>query len=165
MIIEPISTDIMTSPELNDLINLFYDTIDRVFIIGNGGSHANAVHFASDLREIGFDADALTSSSNITAIGNDFGYENIFIKQLKSKNFHCCDLLIAISGSGNSENVLKAVKGAKKVGATVVSITMKNDGKLCKIGDVKLLVNTHDMEDFETTTMGIIHAIKKGLRD
>lgn len=161
MIIKPIT---IKEEELQPIINIITsDSLGRIFIIGNGGSHANAVHFASDLREIGFDADALDNSANITAIANDFGYEEIFKEQLIQKHLDTFDLLIAISGSGNSKNILQAVKYAEKIGTTIISITMAHNGKLRKKG-IPMLVDTKNMEDFETTTMGIIHSFKKLLR-
>jgi D-sedoheptulose 7-phosphate isomerase len=121
----------------------------KIFIIGNGGSAATASHMANDLsvglklREIrNFNVESLSDNSSIcTAIANDIGYENIFYAQLKNK-LTKDDLLIAISCSGNSENIVKATKYAKKIGATIVGMTGFEGGKLKEIADIKFHINT-----------------------
>lgn len=101
-----------------------------VYIIGNGGSASNANHFANDLVKIaGVRAISLCANEAVVmAYANDNGYENVFTMQLKvflTKR----DLLITISGSGKSENVLKAIAYAKKIGTGVYSFpTMKDYG-------------------------------------
>ena len=115
----------------------------KIYIIGNGGSSATASHMANDLgvglklRNIrSFDVESLSDNSSVcTAIANDIGYENIFYAQIKDK-ITSNDLLIAISCSGNSKNILKAVKYAKNQKATTIGFTGFEGGKLkdiCKI--------------------------------
>ena len=109
----------------------------KIYIIGNGGSAATASHMANDLsvglklREIrNFDVESLSDNSSVcTAIANDIGYENIFYAQLKNR-IKKEDLLIAISCSGNSENIVKAARYAKEIGASVVGMTGFNGGML-----------------------------------
>jgi len=136
----------------------------RYFVIGNGGSCKNAEHFASDLREIGFDADALADSGNLTAIGNDFGYDQVFVKQLETKVLDRW-VLICLSGSGNSKNILAAVGWAKVHGGKVVTITSAQQGALRELGDYNILIESADMEDIESTTLHVMHEIKRKLRD
>lgn len=91
----------------------------RVYICGNGGSAANALHIANDLVSVGVRAFALTADvATLTAIANDFGYENVFSRQLKVYG-EVGDLLIALSGSGKSPNILRAIETANKIGMTV----------------------------------------------
>lgn len=124
-----------------------------IYIIGNGGSAATASHMANDfsaglrLREIrNFKAISLSDNSSIcTAIANDIGYENIFYAQLKPI-MHADDLLIAISCSGNSANIVKAAEYAKSVGATVVGLTGFDGGKLRVISDINYHVDTEKGE-------------------
>lgn len=101
----------------------------RVFLIGNGGSAANAMHIANDLIACGIRAHALTADvSTLTAIANDFGYEFVFSRQLAvfgEKD----DLLIALSGSGKSPNILKAIEVAIGMGMRVVKIFGSDTGK------------------------------------
>lgn len=121
----------------------------KIYIIGNGGSAATASHMANDLsvglklREIrNFNVESLSDNSSVcTAIANDIGYENIFYAQLKNK-LTKDDLLIAISCSGNSANIVKAVEYAKKIGASIVGMTGFEGGKLKEISDIKFHINT-----------------------
>ncbi len=118
----------------------------KVLICGNGGSAADAQHMAAEM--VGrmlidrrpLPAIALTTdSSNLTAIGNDFGYDVVFEKQvqaLASKG----DVHLAISTSGNSKNVILAVEAAKKVGAKVITLTGGTGGKLKAMGDISINV-------------------------
>ena len=114
----------------------------RVYICGNGGSAANAIHIANDLhygigacgtgRKLpGMRIEALSANSGvITCLANDTGYDNIYSHQLEVK----CqkdDILIALSGSGNSSNIIKALKTANRIGARTFAI-LAYDGGICK---------------------------------
>jgi len=107
-----------------------------VFFIGNGGSAATASHFANDLA-VGTNAydkpfRALSLTDNvalITAIGNDFGYEEIFVRQLRVLG-RSGDVVVGISASGNSPNLLRAFEHANAVGITTVAITAFDGGKM-----------------------------------
>jgi len=107
-----------------------------IYWIGNGGSAADAQHMAAELvgrykrERKAIRSKALTSNtSNLTAIGNDYGYDMVFSRQLEAFA-KPEDLLIAISTSGNSKNIIKAVELARKVGMKVVSLTGATGGKL-----------------------------------
>jgi D-sedoheptulose 7-phosphate isomerase len=109
----------------------------RIFVFGNGGSASTASHFATDLvkgasygRSQRFRIMALTDSvPTITAYANDTGYENVFVEQLK--NFaHQGDVVIAISSSGNSPNVLRAIEYAASAGCRTIGLTGGDGGKL-----------------------------------
>ena len=125
----------------------------KIYIIGNGGSAATASHMANDLsgglklRDIrNFDVESLSDNSSVcTAIANDIGYENIFYAQVKdkiSKN----DMLIAISCSGNSDNIIKAVEYAKEVGTTVIGLTGFSGGKLKSLSDINYHIDSKNGE-------------------
>lgn len=95
----------------------------RVFICGNGGSAANAIHIANDLISKNARAHALTADvATVTAIANDFGYEHIFSRQLRVLA-DPGDWLIALSGSGTSRNILEAMKAADEIGMESMLIT------------------------------------------
>jgi len=128
------------------------DQESNIFFIGNGGSAATASHFANDLS-IGtnsytkpFKAISLTDNQAIiTAIANDYGYEDIFVRQLKvlgKKN----DLLIAISASGNSPSLIKAFEYAKSSGINTVGITAFDGGKIKQMSDLSIHVPTKEKE-------------------
>lgn len=124
---------------------------DFVYIIGNGGSASTANHFANDLVKMcGIKAISLCANEAvIMAYANDNGYENIFVEQLKvflNKD----DLLITISGSGKSKNILKAINYAKKNGVKVYSFPTMNE------------LNC-DMQEIENEHLRIAHKIAKEL--
>lgn len=132
------------------------DTIkneSKIYIIGNGGSAATSSHMANDLsvglklRDIrNFDVESLSDNSSVcTAIANDIGYENIFYAQIKNK-IHKNDVLIAISCSGNSSNILKAVEYAITQGTTIIGLTGFDGGKLKKLSNINFHVDTQKGE-------------------
>lgn len=118
----------------------------KILLIGNGGSASDAQHIAAEFtgryvkeREP-LPAIALTTdTSALTAIGNDYGFEQVFSRQMKALA-HAQDLVIAISTSGNSANVLEAVKVAKEVGCKVVGLSGKDGGALGALCDVNIVV-------------------------
>lgn len=108
----------------------------KTLIAGNGGSAADAQHIAAEfVSRFYFDRPALpsialtTDTSALTAIGNDYGYELLFSRQLEA-NGQKGDVFIAISTSGNSKNVLKGIEAAKKLGIKTVGLTGKSGGKM-----------------------------------
>lgn len=119
----------------------------RVYICGNGGSAADAQHIAGELvgrferQRRGLAAIALTTDTSvITAISNDYGYENVFAKQIEALVKHG-DILWAISTSGDSPNIIAAAKAAKKKGASILAFTGRDNSKLEQIADICLCAN------------------------
>ena len=124
----------------------------RIFFIGNGGSAATASHFANDIAlgtqswEKPFRAMSLTDNvSVITAIANDFSYEDIFLKQLKIL-MQAEDVVVAISASGNSRNVVKAIEYANANGAVTVALTGFDGGEVKNISNFNVHVPTEKGE-------------------
>lgn len=122
-----------------------------IFIVGNGGSAATASHMATDIGvdvlkkgkpERPFRAMALTDNTSVmTAIANDEGYENLFVNQLRIHH-RPNDMLVAISASGNSPNVVEAVQWVKTKGGRIVTITGFDGGKLKAMADIAIHVET-----------------------
>lgn len=143
-----------------------------IFVLGNGGSAATASHFANDLGKGGmtgfasrFKVLALTDNVPLmTAWANDTHYENIFAEQLR--NF-CTpgDVVVAISGSGNSPNVLAAVRLAHERGATTVGLTGLPGGKLRQLVDHCLVVPSDDMQHIEDMHLITTHVVYSAIRD
>lgn len=137
--------------EIGKMIETILDARERgahIFFIGNGGSAATASHFANDIS-IGtrvaskpFKAISLTDNVAIlTALANDDGYEVVFTKQLQ--NFaQPKDVLVAISASGNSPNIIHAVNYAKKNDLKVIGLTGFDGGKLRELSDIRIHVDT-----------------------
>lgn len=119
----------------------------RIFFIGNGGSAATASHFANDFgigtRSLDkpFRAFSLTDNvAAITAIGNDFGYEEIFYRQLANCDLQHDDIVVAISASGNSPNIVKAAEYSISKGAYLVGLTGFDGGELKRLSHLNLHV-------------------------
>jgi D-sedoheptulose 7-phosphate isomerase len=138
------------------IIKCFSDARKRgsnIYFIGNGGSAATASHFAQDLAGVsrktgkqGFRSRSFTDNvSFITAMGNDYGYESIFTCQM-SNIFEKRDVLVAISASGNSQNVVEAVKLAKKMGGISIGLIGFDGGKLLNLCDIVIHVVTNKGE-------------------
>ena len=142
--------------DINDVINCFINARENgktIYFAGNGGSAATASHFAQDLGEVGRKANVKSfrtvsladSVPLLTAIGNDYGYENIFSIQL-SELFSKGDVLVVISASGNSPNVIAAVKQAKKMGGDIIGLVGFDGGKLLEMCDYVIHVKTNKGE-------------------
>ncbi len=143
----------------------------RVFIMGNGGSAATASHMACDLGKGAsapgkprFQAIALTDNIPlITAWANDTAYEDIFVEQLRNL-VQPGDVVIGFSGSGNSENVLRAIRLAKEIGAYTVGLTGFDGGKLHPLVDLGIHIPNVCMEQVEDIHLIVEHAIATALR-
>ncbi len=159
--------------QVTNLADLMYDCYRRgrtIFVIGNGGSGSNASHFCEDigkgtLRKKDFDDDtkkrfrilSLTDNTPyILAWGNDEGFDRVFLEQLKNLGGEG-DLLIAISGSGNSPNILRAVEWANRRGLTTFGCTGFEGGKLRSLAQHGLHVDLADMGIVETLHLAAFH--------
>jgi D-sedoheptulose 7-phosphate isomerase len=136
---------------------------NKVFFCGNGGSAGNANHIANDLfyvinKKKGINTESLASNpAIITCLANDEGYENIFVKQLETKA-NINDVLIAFSGSGNSKNIIKALRYANKNKIKTVAIVGYDGGVAKKLASLSIHIKVNDMqvsEDFQTIIMHI----------
>jgi D-sedoheptulose 7-phosphate isomerase len=144
----------------------------QVFTCGNGGSAATAIHFASDLSKGALAPDkppikAESLCDNIallTAWANDVAYDEIFAQQM-TPWVKPGDVLIAISGSGNSANVLRAVDVAKAAGATTIGFTGFNGGKLKGMVDICITVASDSMEQIEDVHLLLCHLVTTCLRN
>lgn len=143
----------------------------RVFIFGNGGSAATASHFACDLNKGAicsgqprFRAIALTDCLPLlSAWANDASYGDIFAQQLEN-HLEPGDIVIGISGSGNSMNVVNALKLANLMGATTIAFTGFDGGKVKDIAHLCLIVHSNSMEQVEDIHLLLEHSITTCLR-
>ena len=155
---------------LADAIYGAYENDRTVFICGNGGSGSNSSHFCEDLgkstlRREDFDNDekrrlkvlSLTDNTPyILAWANDEGYERVFVEQLKNLAREG-DVLVAISGSGNSPNVLRAVEWANRHGLRTIGVTGYSGGKLKQMAEQSLHVRLDDMGVVESIHLTVFH--------
>lgn len=140
----------------------------KILSCGNGGSAGDAQHFSSELlnrfemERPGLPAMALTTdSSTITSISNDYAYEEIFSKQVRALG-RAPDVLLAISTSGNSENVCRAMSAAHERGMKVVALTGRDGGKMADLygdGDVEIRVPATRTARIQEVHLVIIHAL------
>jgi D-sedoheptulose 7-phosphate isomerase len=154
--------------KVSELVEDAYDEGKLVFIIGNGGSGANASHLCEDLAKCtlcDFENQkrlkvlSLTdNTAGIMAWANDEGYDRIFVEQLKNLASPG-DLLLAISGSGNSPNIIKAVAWAKDNDLTTVGFTGFEGGKLKALADYNLHAGIDDMGIVESLHQVVFHWI------
>ena len=137
----------------------------KVLIAGNGGSAADAQHFAAELagkfiyERKGLPAMALTANSSIvTAIGNDFGYEHIFSRQVEGLGRQG-DVFVGISTSGNSQNLIQAMQSAKNIGITTVGLLGKDGGSMKHYCNLKLIIPSNNTQHIQEAHIMIIHEL------
>jgi D-sedoheptulose 7-phosphate isomerase len=137
----------------------------KILIAGNGGSAADAQHFAGELvSRFYFDRPALsaialtTDSSILTAIGNDYGFEDVFARQVQAHGRNS-DVFIAISTSGNSPNILKAIEAAQAIGMIVIGLTGRGGGKVKAMCDICLCAPSDSTPRIQEFHLVIEHAL------
>ncbi|MDP2598885.1 MAG: SIS domain-containing protein [Candidatus Liptonbacteria bacterium] len=161
-----------------NILQAVYERDGRIYIFGNGGSLAIATHWVSDFNKTVFshhlDEHAKrfqairvpTTESELTAWANDLGYDMVFAGPLKNY-LQDSDIVIAISSSGNSPNVIKAVELARERKVPVIGISGFDGGKLDQLADAKILVKTEpgDYELVEGVHTVILHLMTKYFKD
>jgi len=159
---------------LDQIAEAIWETYERdgtILICGNGGSAASASHFACDMAKLTISADsrrvrALALTDNIpliTAWSNDQAYADVFVEQLIGL-YRPGDMLFAISGSGNSPNVLRAVEWANDRGAPTVGLTGFDGGRLARLARFSLHVKNDIMPQVEDIHMTICHGLAVAMR-
>ncbi|WP_265950100.1 phosphoheptose isomerase [Dechloromonas sp. A34] len=168
------AAELMAAPIAAAIETLFNSLISggKILACGNGGSAGDAQHFAAEL--IGrFEAErqelaavALTTDSSIlTAVGNDYGFNYIFSKQVRGLG-HAGDVLLAISTSGNSANVIEAIKAAHEGDMRVVALTGKGGGQIGEMlrdDDIHLCVPADRTARIQETHLLVIHCLCDGI--
>lgn len=152
---------------INDALNLLLETMENgntVFVFGNGGSSATASHFQNDFNkgvsehtEKKFNFLCLNDNvATMMAVANDIGFEEVFRFQLRG-HIKPGDVVLAISGSGNSKNVINAVEYAKEQGCRIIGLTGFGGGKLRQLADVSLHAPINSMQITEDIHMIFDH--------
>jgi D-sedoheptulose 7-phosphate isomerase len=161
--------DTIPLEKVAEIIDVFREALvqdKQIFVFGNGGSAANASHFITDLGKGSSDKTwkrfrCLSINDNtpwITALGNDYSYDEIFVRQLM--NFaKAGDLIFVMSVSGDSPNLVRAASWAKENGVRVIALVGANKGKLASIADKTVVVNDGHYGRVEDAHMGICHMI------
>ncbi len=158
------------SPEISKAIELLAESFKagkKLLICGNGGSAADSQHIAAefmirlshDLNRPAIPAIALTTdSSNLTAGGNDIGFENVFARNVEGLG-HEGDVLLAISTSGNSENILRAVNKARDKGMKVIGLLGGSGGKLKDLTNVAIVIPTDNVQRIQEGHITVAHIL------
>ncbi|MDG5788344.1 SIS domain-containing protein [Evansella sp. AB-P1] len=153
--------------EIQGIVSLFLHTIynnNRIYFIGNGGSAADSQHLAAEfsgkhLSKKPLSAVALTSDTSvITAISNDYSFEDVFAIQIEA-HVNRNDLVIALSTSGDSLNIVNGVKMARELGAKVVGLTGMNGGRLAPLCDNTIIVPSNHIGHIQESHIIIGHLI------
>lgn len=141
----------------------------KLLICGNGGSAADSQHFAAEIvgrfrkERRPWPAVALTTDSSVlTAVGNDYGFDEIFARQVEGIG-RPGDALIGISTSGNSPNILNAVQTARKMGIFTIGLLGRDGGTVAKEMDLPLIVKTQDTARIQEAHIFLIHCIAGGI--
>jgi D-sedoheptulose 7-phosphate isomerase len=137
----------------------------KTLLAGNGGSAADAQHIAAELvGRYGFDRPSIpsialtTDTSNLTAIGNDYGYDKVFSRQMEGMGSEG-DLFIGISTSGNSVNIINAITAAKAKGVKTVALVGRDGGEMARIADFAIIVPSNDTPRIQESHILIGHMI------
>jgi D-sedoheptulose 7-phosphate isomerase len=136
----------------------------NVFSCGNGGSHCDAMHFAEELtgryrkdrRPLG--ALALGDAAHSTCVGNDYGFQHIFSRQIEALG-RPGDVLLSLSTSGNSENVIKAIETAKKNGLKTIALLGRDGGKIKGVVDLAIVVPAETSDRIQEIHIKLIHNV------
>lgn len=168
-------TTFMNNPQnihgVNSAIKLMVDTYNtngRLFSCGNGGSMCDAMHFAEELtgrfrkERAPLAAMAINDVSHLTCVANDYGYDFVFSRYVEAWG-NSGDILLAISTSGNSPNVINAVESAKRKGMKVVGLLGKNGGKLKDMVDIALVVDSQISDRIQEVHIKCIHIFIEGI--
>ena len=166
--IDTLNKSISLTSDINNAINLITDSIkngNKLIIFGNGGSAADAQHMSAEfigrylLERKSIPSISLTTDSSIlTSISNDYKFEEVFSRQceaLVNEN----DVIIAISTSGKSPNIIKGIKMCIKKGAKVIALTGKDGGKLKKLCDILLNIPSNETPRIQEGHRTVIHII------
>lgn len=159
---------------INDVVRTVFDAWRErktIFVMGNGGSAATALHMAADLSKNtavpGFPRlRAVSFNDNMalfSALGNDTAYDQVFREQVLTY-VDSGDVVIAISASGNSPNVLNAVTAARDLGATTIGFSGYYGGKLAGMVDIPVVVPNHSIEQIEDVHMILEHMVTASVR-
>ena len=156
------------SPKIEEAANLIINVLKnrkKILLAGNGGSSSQASHIAAEfvgrykIERSGLPAIALsTDLSAITAIGNDYGFDAVFERQIEALA-NPGDVFIALSTSGNSKNLIKAVEAAKKLNAHVIGLLGRDGGKLKNTSSVEIIVPSDNTPRIQEAHLMILHII------
>ena len=151
---------------LERVVMLLVDAKNLIYFIGNGGSAGIAMHMTTDfLKNGGLRTHSMHDPTTLTCLGNDYGYEHVFDKQIEIVASPG-DVLVAISSSGNSPNVVNAVRAAKAKSCTVITLSgFREDNALRKLGDYNLYVPSMEYGIVESVHNAVLQQMVDVLKE
>ncbi|HEU0039563.1 MAG TPA: SIS domain-containing protein [Verrucomicrobiae bacterium] len=160
------SIPVQSVAELVEKLRVALKEDRQIFVFGNGGSAANASHFATDLGKgasdkVGKRFRVLSLNDNgswMTALANDYAYEDVFVGQLKNYG-KAGDIALGLSVSGNSPNCVKALEWAKQNGLKTVAVVGAKRGRMAEVAEQALVINDTHYGRVEDAQMGICHML------
>jgi D-sedoheptulose 7-phosphate isomerase len=168
---QSVLADFLGSAQNLELCQRFSQTLisafqkgSNVFSCGNGGSHCDAMHFAEELtgryrkerRPLG--ALALGDAAHVTCVGNDYGFEHVFARQLEALG-RPGDVLLGLSTSGNSKNVINAFQVARHKGITTVALLGRNGGEMRDMADLAIVIPAQTSDRIQEMHIKLIHIV------
>ena len=164
--------DIRSFQRIVEKILEAYHSEHRIFVMGNGGSGATASHFTCDINkgccmDLNKKFKMICLNDNLPtllALANDVSYDAVFVEQLKNF-FQPGDLVIGISGSGNSPNVLQAIEYAGTHAGATIGLSGFSGGKLASLADITWIAPVEDMQKIEDMHMIVVHMIMQAVRN
>jgi D-sedoheptulose 7-phosphate isomerase len=151
-------------PKLGSALLLAWQSKKTIYLCGNGGSAGNAIHLANDLlygagvrNEVGLRVEALSANQSVlTCLANDLGYDSIYSEQIRVKG-NPGDILIALSGSGNSSNIVKALETANKIDMHTFAILGFTGGRCKEVAQNSIHFAVNDMQIAEDLQLVVGH--------
>lgn len=170
-VLQDFSANSSNLAQISQAIHLFADCLDqqgKILSCGNGGSFCDSMHFAEELTgrfrndRPALAALALADGAHLSCVANDYGYEAVFARAIEAYG-RPGDVLLAISTSGNSPNVVNAVKKAQEKQLKTVGLLGKNGGVLASLVDIPIIVRTSATERIQELHIKIIHIFIAGI--
>ena len=161
-------TEYVKTFAVSRLIATTFQNRNKVLIAGNGGSACDAMHFAEEFtgkfrdNRQAFPVIAFTDPAQITAVGNDFGFDQIFVRNVEAYG-NKDDVLIVISTSGNSPNIIKAAIKAKELDLRTIALLGKDGGKLKGCCDYEFIIPGNTTDKIQEIHMVILHILIEGV--
>jgi D-sedoheptulose 7-phosphate isomerase len=156
------------SEKISDSVVLLKESLGagrKLLVMGNGGSAADAQHFAAEIigrfkmERPALPAIALTTDSSVlTAIGNDYGFDKVFSRQVEGLGSQD-DVVVGISTSGNSPNVFAALSKAREIGCRTIALLGCDGGSIKNVADISIIVPSHDTPRIQEAHITVIHII------
>ena len=162
------ANEIKKTVEISEVIAKAFRSGNKILACGNGGSACDAMHFCEEFtgrfrnERPALPAISLTDVSHVTCVGNDYGFDQIFAKGVEAFGKEG-DILLAISTSGNSKNIVEAVKKAKAQGVVTIGMLGKDGGQLAGLCDYEYIIAADTSDRIQEVHMTILHIIIEGV--